>query len=130
VQQVPENGNVVIAFLGVEPVPSAHRPPGDPQYLSVHRGFPHQPVTVHERHVHPARISRNFSSSTFLVDCRGRGGASSHRVREALVLGVARIHPRAGSDVQGTDVYGVGDESIYEIDHLLIDKISGRVVYR
>src|SRR6476469_2304609 len=55
------------------PVPSAHRPQGEPQYLSVHRGFPHQPVTVHERFVHPARISRNFLSSTVLVDCRGRG---------------------------------------------------------
>ena len=32
-------------------------------------------------------------------------------------------------DVQGTTVYGAGDASIGEIDHLLIDKLSGRVAY-
>ena len=45
----------------------------------------------------------------------------------------ATAHPDrrllSSEDVQGTDVYGIGDESIGEIDHLLIDKISGRVVY-
>ena len=35
----------------------------------------------------------------------------------------------SSEDVQGTDVYGAGDEAIGEIDHLLIDKVSGRVVY-
>jgi hypothetical protein len=32
-------------------------------------------------------------------------------------------------DVQGPNVYGIGDKSIGEIDHLLIDKVSGRVLY-
>jgi PRC-barrel domain len=45
----------------------------------------------------------------------------------------ATAHPDrrliSSEDVQGTDVYGVGDESMGEIDHLLIDKVSGRVVY-
>ena len=72
VRLVPENGNV-IACLGVEYLSPQRIDPAEPQYLSVHRGFPHQPVTVHERHVHPARIGRNFLSSTVLVDCRGRG---------------------------------------------------------
>src|SRR6476620_3837605 len=62
------------------PVPSAHRPQGEPQYLSVHRGFPHQPVTVHERHVHPARIGRNgdhhrtgsASVGPLLRECAGK----------------------------------------------------------
>lgn len=31
--------------------------------------------------------------------------------------------------VQGTNVYGVGDAKVGEIDHLMIDKISGRVTY-
>lgn len=88
-QQVPENDNVVIAFLGVEDLSPQRIDPQQSLYLSVHRGYPHQPVTVHERHVHPARISRNFSSSTVLVDCRGRGAAASHGVRETLVLRVA-----------------------------------------
>src|SRR4029078_781264 len=45
----------------------------------------------------------------------------------------ATAHPdrrlRWSEDVQGTNVYGIGDESIGEIDHLLIDKVSGRVLY-
>jgi PRC-barrel domain protein len=35
----------------------------------------------------------------------------------------------SSEDVQGTLVYGPGDEEVGEIDHLLIEKISGRVVY-
>jgi hypothetical protein len=31
----------------------------------------------------------------------------------------------SSEDVQGTDVYGIGDEVIGEIDHLLIEKVSG-----
>jgi len=38
----------------------------------------------------------------------------------------ATAHPDrrliSSEDVQGTNVYGIGDESIGEIDHLLIDK--------
>ena len=45
----------------------------------------------------------------------------------------ATAHPDhrliSSEDVQGTDVYGVGDAVIGEIDHLLIEKISGRVSY-
>ena len=45
----------------------------------------------------------------------------------------ATAHPDrrliSSEDVQGTNVYGIGDESIGEIDHLLIDKVSGRVLY-
>ena len=45
----------------------------------------------------------------------------------------ATAHPDhrliSSEDVQGTDVYGVGDEVIGEIDHLLIEKVSGRVSY-
>jgi hypothetical protein len=35
----------------------------------------------------------------------------------------------SSEDVQGTDVYGVGEEAIGDIDHLLIEKVSGRVSY-
>ena len=45
----------------------------------------------------------------------------------------ATAHPNraliSSEDVQGTEVYGVGDEAIGEIDHLLIEKVSGRVAY-
>ena len=45
----------------------------------------------------------------------------------------ATVHPDhrliSSEDVQGTSVYGVGEEAIGEIDHLLIEKVSGRVSY-
>src|SRR3954470_11844222 len=45
----------------------------------------------------------------------------------------ATAHPDrrliSSDDVQGTEVYGTGDESIGTIDHLLIEKLSGRVAY-
>ncbi|MGH6866072.1 MAG: PRC-barrel domain-containing protein [Methyloceanibacter sp.] len=45
----------------------------------------------------------------------------------------ATVHPDprliSSEDVEGTDVYGAGDESIGKIDHLLIEKVSGRVAY-
>jgi hypothetical protein len=43
------------------------------------------------------------------------------------------IHPNhaliSSEDVQGTEVYGPDDTSIGEIDHLMIEKVSGRVAY-
>ena len=45
----------------------------------------------------------------------------------------ATAHPDrsliSSEDVEGTEVYGAGDEAIGEIDHLLIEKVSGRVAY-
>jgi hypothetical protein len=45
----------------------------------------------------------------------------------------ATAHPNhrliSSEDVHGTEVYGPGDEAVGEIDHLLIEKVSGRVVY-
>ena len=35
----------------------------------------------------------------------------------------------SSEDVEGTNVYGAGDGTVGEIDHLLIDKVSGRVAY-
>ena len=44
----------------------------------------------------------------------------------------ATAHPDrrliSSEDVHGTEVYGVGDEAVGEIDHLLIEKVTGRVV--
>jgi len=44
----------------------------------------------------------------------------------------ATAHPDrrliSSEDVQGTEVYGAGDQAIGEIDHLLIEKVSGRVM--
>jgi PRC-barrel domain len=45
----------------------------------------------------------------------------------------ATAHPDhrliSSEDVQGTSVYGPDKKEIGEIDHLLIEKVSGRVVY-
>jgi sporulation protein YlmC with PRC-barrel domain len=45
----------------------------------------------------------------------------------------ATAHPNhqliSSEDVEGTDVYGVDGKKVGEIDHLMIDKISGRVPY-
>ena len=35
----------------------------------------------------------------------------------------------SSEDVQGTEVYGLAKEKVGEIDHLMIDKLSGRVIY-
>ena len=35
----------------------------------------------------------------------------------------------SSQDVEGTNVYGAGDAKVGEIDHLMIDKLSGRVSY-
>jgi sporulation protein YlmC with PRC-barrel domain len=45
----------------------------------------------------------------------------------------ATVHPDhkliSSEDVEGTEVYGPGGEHIGEIDHLMIDKESGRIAY-
>jgi hypothetical protein len=35
----------------------------------------------------------------------------------------------SSEDIQGTEVYGADGKNIGEIDHLIIDKVSGRVAY-
>jgi hypothetical protein len=35
----------------------------------------------------------------------------------------------SSEDVEGTNVYGAGDAKVGEIDHLMIDKFSGKVTY-
>jgi hypothetical protein len=48
-------------------------------------------------------------------------------------MGRATAHPDhrliSSEDVHGTDVIGAEDEVVGEIDHLLIEKLSGRVAY-
>ena len=43
------------------------------------------------------------------------------------------VHPNhhliSSEDVEGTEVYGLDGKNIGEIDHLMIDKVSGRVAY-
>ena len=45
----------------------------------------------------------------------------------------ATAHPNhsliSSEDVEGTNVYGPGGDAVGEIDHLMIDKVSGRVTY-
>ena len=35
----------------------------------------------------------------------------------------------SSEDVHGTEVYGAGNDKVGDIDHLMIDKVSGRVTY-
>src|SRR3954453_23548173 len=48
-------------------------------------------------------------------------------------MATSTIHPDhqliSSEDVEGTEVYGSGSEKVGEVDHLMIDKVSGRVVY-
>ncbi len=48
-------------------------------------------------------------------------------------MATATAHPNhqmiSSEDVEGTTVYGAGDSQVGEIDHLMIDKVSGRVTY-
>lgn len=48
-------------------------------------------------------------------------------------MAVATIHPNhsliSSEDVEGTTVYGPSGDKVGEIDHLMIDKASGRVTY-
>ncbi len=48
-------------------------------------------------------------------------------------MATSTVHPNhqliSSEDVEGTEVYGLGREKVGEIDHLMIDKLSGRVIY-
>jgi hypothetical protein len=59
--------------------------------------------------------------------------SGKRNLEDRLTVAKATAHPDrrliSSEDVEGTNVYGVRDEAIGEIDHLLIDKVSGRVVY-
>ena len=48
-------------------------------------------------------------------------------------MATATAHPNhaliSSEDVEGTNVYDMKGKSIGEIDHLMIDKVSGRVTY-
>src|SRR6476660_2134756 len=50
---------------------------------------------------------------------------------EAMVRASAHPDHRciSSEDIQGTQVYGADRKNIGEIDHLIIDKVSGRVAY-
>jgi len=53
--------------------------------------------------------------------------------KRSLTMASATQHPNhqliSSEDVEGTNVYGAGDQKVGEIDHLMIDKVSGRVTY-
>ncbi len=48
-------------------------------------------------------------------------------------MATATVHPNhqliSSEDVEGTNVYSPSREKIGEIDHLMIDKVSGKVTY-
>jgi sporulation protein YlmC with PRC-barrel domain len=48
-------------------------------------------------------------------------------------MATSTVHPNhqliSSEDVEGTNVYDVNGKKIGEIDHLMIDKVSGRVTY-
>jgi hypothetical protein len=53
--------------------------------------------------------------------------------KEDTVMATATVHPNhqliSSEDVEGTSVYSPAREQIGEIDHLMIDKVSGKVTY-
>jgi hypothetical protein len=48
-------------------------------------------------------------------------------------MATATVHPNhqliSSEDVEGTSVYGPDNTKVGDIDHLMIDKVSGRVTY-
>ena len=48
-------------------------------------------------------------------------------------MATATVHPNhqliSSEDVEGTSVYGLDNTKVGDIDHLMIDKVSGRVTY-
>lgn len=48
-------------------------------------------------------------------------------------MATSTIHPNhqliSSDDVEGTNVYALNGKNLGEIDHLMIDKRSGRVIY-
>src|SRR5262245_46180493 len=66
--------------------------------------------------------------------CRTRSTFTS-KPRESMEVSMANatVHPDhqliSSEDVEGKNVYGTDSRKIGEIDHLLIDKASGRVAY-
>ncbi len=48
-------------------------------------------------------------------------------------MATSTVHPNhqfiSSEDVEGTAVYGLGSEKVGDIDHLMIDKLSGRIIY-
>src|ERR1700730_3390915 len=55
------------------------------------------------------------------------------RQLKELPMATATVHPNhqliSSEDVEGTNVYDMKGTKIGDIDHLMIDKISGRVTY-
>jgi sporulation protein YlmC with PRC-barrel domain len=72
-----------------------------------------------------ASLSRNILSEVELLRHECSQGRNA--------MGRATAHPNhqciSSEDVQGTEVYGPDGKNIGEIDHLIIDKLSGRVAY-
>jgi hypothetical protein len=58
---------------------------------------------------------------------------SAQPIAGKAAMATSTAHPDrrliSSEDVQGTSVYGMDDKQIGEIDHLIIEKVSGRVTY-
>jgi PRC-barrel domain len=64
-----------------------------------------------------ARAAVELSDETHFVKERPMARATAHPDHRCI----------SSEDIQGTEVYGAGGKNIGEIDHLIIDKVSGRV---
>jgi hypothetical protein len=75
------------------------------------------------------RLARNFGVAGGLLGQALTGSA----MNGVITMATATVHPNhqliSSEDVEGTNVYGPGDSKVGEIDHLMIDKVSGRVTY-
>jgi hypothetical protein len=76
-------------------------------------------------------FTKNPSSLKGTRGCRGHCFARATLEEDAM--GRATAHPDhqciSSEDIHGTEVYGPDRNNIGEIDHLIIDKVSGRVAY-
>jgi hypothetical protein len=75
-----------------------------------------------DRQLEMFSLMRNARAAVELSD-------ETHFVKERPIRATAHPDHRciSSEDIQGTEVYGAGGKNIGEIDHLIIDKVSGRV---
>lgn len=96
------------------------------------------PIVVDEEKVRANACTRWLSFSTVARAACGLADDGQHLIGTTIVntanerMRSSRCSPRnrnliSSEDVEGKEVYDAAGESIGEIDHLMIDKISGRI---
>ena len=75
------------------------------------------------------RVAWNFGVPGDLL----RQALAGSAMYGVIAMATATVHPNhqliSSEDVEGTNVYGPDNTKVGDIDHLMIDKVSGRVTY-